>query len=182
VLTPRDFLQLGTRAAVDQALSRLVKRGELRRLTRGVYQRPQVHPKLGLLAPSSEAVAHAVTQSQATRLLPSGAYAANLLRLSEQVPAQAVYLTDGPSRTLRFGNQEVTLKHASPRRMQFASQGTGLVREALRYLGPDHVTPERLQSLQATLRPETRSALLQDLPYAPAWMHPYLRALAEEGA
>ena len=35
------FAQLGSRAAVNKALSRMVLRGSLERVTRGVYMRPQ---------------------------------------------------------------------------------------------------------------------------------------------
>lgn len=41
VFTPSDFLDVAGRAAVDQALSRLVKSGALRRLTRGLYDYPR---------------------------------------------------------------------------------------------------------------------------------------------
>lgn len=60
VFTPSDFLPLAGRAAVDQALSRLVKNGKLRRLARGLYDFPKVHPQLGLLAPAPDDVAQAL--------------------------------------------------------------------------------------------------------------------------
>jgi hypothetical protein len=41
------------------------------------------------------------------RLPPSGAYAANLLGLSEQVPAKVVFLTDGATRAARIGSTTI---------------------------------------------------------------------------
>src|SRR5262249_31159129 len=101
VFVPGDFLDLGSREAVDLALHRFARKGTIRRLARGVYDFPKEHPVLGLLAPSADAVARALAGRDRTRLQPAGAYAANIFGLSEQVPAKAVFLTDGPSRTVK---------------------------------------------------------------------------------
>src|SRR5450631_3993768 len=92
VFVPADFLGIGSREAVDLALHRLARKGTLRRLARGVYDFPKEHPVLGPLSPSAEAVARAMAGRDHTRLQPAGAYAANALGLSEQVPAKAVFL------------------------------------------------------------------------------------------
>jgi len=98
-LTPSAFLDLGSRPVVAMALTRLVRRGALKRVSRGVYVYPKQNKLLGELAPSPQEVAEALARRGGERLLPSGAQAANLLGLSEQVPAKIIYLTDGPSRT-----------------------------------------------------------------------------------
>jgi len=113
VFTPRQFAHLGTRAAVDQVLSRLQRTGQIRRLARGVYEFPKVHPKIGVLSPSPEAVAKAMAERTGSRISVSGAKAANLLGLSTQVPMQNVFWTEGPSRTVRIGNRTVTLNRTS---------------------------------------------------------------------
>jgi predicted transcriptional regulator of viral defense system len=97
VLTPRDFLGLGSRAAVDQALSRLCRDGQLRRVGRGLYALPRRHPLFGELSVGSDAIAHALADRDALRLQPAGAYAANQLGLTEQVPMRLLFLTDGES-------------------------------------------------------------------------------------
>src|SRR6266550_4574697 len=98
VFVPSDFLDLGSREAVDLALHRLVRKGTIRRLARGVYDFPKEHPVLGLHWPSADDVARALAGRDRTRLQPAGAYAANLLGLSDQAPAKAIFLTDGPAR------------------------------------------------------------------------------------
>src|SRR5258708_29981463 len=103
VIVPGDFLDLGSREAVDLALHRLARKGTIRRLARGVYDFPKEHPVLGPLTPSADAVARALAGRDRTRLQPAGAYAANALGLSEQVPAKAVFLPDGPTRTVQIG-------------------------------------------------------------------------------
>jgi hypothetical protein len=165
---------------VDLTLHRLTKKGTIRRLARGVYDYPKYHPVLGRLNPSADAIAKAVAGRDRARLQPAGAYAANLLGLSEQVPARAVFLTDGPSRTVRIGSMTVQLRQTTPRNMAAAGRLSGLVIQAFRALGRQHVTPERIAHLKRTLPADKRRALLKDLPLAPAWMHPILRALAKE--
>jgi hypothetical protein len=182
VFVPADFLDLGSREAVDIALHRLARKETIRRLARGVYDFPKQHPVLGLLSPSAEAVARAIAGRDRTRLQPAGAYAANALGLSEQVPAKAVFLTDGPSRTVKIGPTTIQLKRTTARNMAAAGRLSGLLIQALRELGKEHVTPDRREHLKRTLPADKRRELIKDLKLAPAWMHPIFRELAEEDA
>jgi hypothetical protein len=182
VFVPADFLDLGSRDAIDIALHRLARKRTIRRLARGVYDFPKQHPVLGLLSPAAEAVARALAGRDRTRLQPAGAYAANALGLSEQVPAKAVFLTDGPSRTVKIGPTTIQLRRTTARTMAAAGRLSGLLIQALRELGKEHVTPERRAYLKRTLPADKRRELLKDLKLAPAWMHPIFRELAEEEA
>jgi len=179
VFVPADFLHIGSREAVDVALHRLARQGIIRRLARGVYDFPKEHPVLGPLAPSAETVARALAGRDRTRLQPAGAYAANALGLSEQVPAKAVFLTDGPARTVQIGPTTIQLRRTTPKNMEAAGRLSGLLIQALRELGQEHVTPERRDHLKRTLPADKRRELLKDLRLAPAWMHPIFRELAE---
>ena len=98
VFTPKHFQGLGSGAAIDSALRRLRAAGVIRQLARGLYDYPKQHAILGDVAPSADAIARALVVRDAIRLQPSGAYAANVLGLSEQVPSRIVFLTDGPAR------------------------------------------------------------------------------------
>jgi hypothetical protein len=182
VFVPADFLGLGSREAVDVALHRLVRSGTIRRLARGVYDFPKEHPVLGPLQPSAEAVARALAGRDRTRLQPAGAYAANALGLSDQVPAKAVFLTDGPSRMVTIGSTTIQLRRTTARNMAAAGRLSGLLIQALRELGKEHVTPERRAHLKRTLPAKERRELIKDIRLAPAWMHPIFRELAEEEA
>ena len=180
MFVPANFLDLGSREAVDTALHRLARKGTIRRLARGVYDFPKEHPVLGPLQPSAEAVAKALAGRDHTRLQPAGAYAANALGLSEQVPAKAVFLTDGPSRTVKIGSTTIQLRRTTAKNMAAAGRLSGLLIQALRALGKEHVTPERRAHLKRTLPAKKRKELIKDTRLAPAWMHPIFRELAEE--
>ena len=179
VFSPSTFLQLGSRRAVDVALHRLVKDGKVRRLTRGLYDYPQQHRVFGVIAPSPDEVAKAIAGKNAMRVQPSGAYAANLLGLSEQVPAKIVFLTEGRAKRVRIGRQEIVLKRTSPRNMATAGRLSGLIIQALRYLGREHVDDKTLARLKQKLGDADTRTLLKDLAYAPAWIGDILRRLAQ---
>lgn len=180
VFTPGALLDLGTPHMVGMTLLRLARAGDIRRLARGLYDFPKTHPKLGTLSPSIDDIAKALTGKHRIRLQPAGAYAANLLRLSEQVPARVVFLTDGPSRKVRVGNRTIELRHTSPRNMAAAGRTSGLVIAALRELGQHHVTRARIAHLRELLSKSDRTRLLKDLSLAPVWMHPFLRFIAAD--
>lgn len=179
--TPADFADLGGTAAVWTALHRLAQRGIIRRLAQGLYDFPRNHPELGRLSPNPEAVATALARGRHIRIQPSGAYAANLLGLSEQVPARIVFLTDGAPRRIRVGNQEIVLRRTTPRNMATAGRISGTVIQALRYIGKDRITPAHRQSLMRRLSAAEKQQLFKDRLYAPGWMRPLLEKIGGEG-
>lgn len=182
VFVPADFLEFGSRQSIDIALHRLARKGTIRRLARGVYDYPKQHRVLGPLQPSAETVARAIAGRDYTRLQPAGAYAANTLGLSDQVPAKAVFLTDGPSRTVKIGATTIQLRRTTAKNMAAAGRLSGLLIQALRELGQDHITPARRAHLKRTLPASKRRELIKDIRLAPAWMHAIFRELAEDKA
>jgi len=181
VFTPDSFAAMGSRSAIDKALQRMVKRGELRRLSRGLYDKPRHDDLLGTLWPSVDAIVKAVASKDRIRTQPAGVYAANLLGISDQVPAKVVLLTDGISRTVQAGPMKISFKRTTPRQMAAAGRLSGLLIQAFRSLGAPHVSHTRIQRLRQTLPQEERSKVLQDLALAPAWMRPLLREVARMG-
>lgn len=180
VFVPTAFLSFGSRQAVDIVLHRLVRKGTIRRLARGIYDFPKEHPKLGKLLPSPEKIAEALVGRDCTRIQPTGAYAANILGLSEQVPAKVVFLTDGPSRIVKIGTTTIQLRRTTPKNMAIAGRLSGLLVQALRELGKEHITSERIEHLKRTIPLNARQELLKDIRFAPEWMHSIFKELAQE--
>jgi len=179
VFTSRHFSAIGTPHAVLMSLIRLRKKRIIRRLARGLYDYPKQHPKLGTLAPTPEAIAQALADRDSTRIQPSGAFAANRLGLSEQVPMRVVFLTDGSSKKIRVGRQEIVLKHTTPRNMATAGTTSGVVIQALRHLGQKHVDGKVVARLRRRLNHKDRKQLLQNLSFAPAWIAAWMRSIAK---
>lgn len=182
VFVPADFLELGSRASIDVALHHLTREGTIRRLARGVYDYPIEHPVLGKLMPEAENIAKAFAGRDQIKLQPAGAYAANVLGLSEQVPAKAVFLTDGPSRTVKIGPMTIQLRQTTAKNMAAAGRLSGLLIQAFRELGKDHITPERIAHLKKKLPLDKRRQITKDIKLAPAWMRQLFLEIAEEQA
>ena len=180
VFTPNHFKDLGSRDAVASALKRHKQSGLIRQLARGVYDYPKIDPELGLLEPSTDDIAQALAGRDATRLQPSGAYAANLLGLSTQVPTKIVYLTDGRPRTVQLGKRQITLKQTTPRNMATAGKISGLVIQALRHLGSRDVDAATIEAVKKRLSAADRKRLLADIRHAPAWIADIIRKVAAE--
>ena len=178
VFTPADFLDLGSRNAVDLALSRRARGGNIRKLARGLYDTPRIDAALGALAPSTDDIANALRDRDGARLQAAGAHAANLLGLSDQVPVRVVFLTDGRSRTVRLGRRQIVLTHTTPKQMATAGRVSGTVIQALRWLGQRHVTPDTVAAVRRRLSDADRQQLLRDIRYAPAWIAAIFRDLA----
>ncbi|MGA9670653.1 MAG: DUF6088 family protein, partial [Terracidiphilus sp.] len=184
IFTPKDFVDLGSRAAVDQALLRLKKDGSqglrIRRLARGLYDYPRRHPVMGILSPDPDAVARALAKRTGSRLMPSASKAANMLGLSTQVPAQNVYLTDGRSKTVKVGKQVVRLKHAAPSKMAFADSPNANVMQALRSIGRKNVGDDVVKQIARAVPRKTKDDFIRLSPVAPDWTRPIMKRIASE--
>ena len=162
------LMKFGTRAAVDQALSRLVKKGVLTRVGRGLYARPKRSPYVGEVPPKLMEVVKAKAGKAIVQV--NGAESARRLGLSTQVPAKAVFLTDGPGRHFNIGELEVTLKHVAPGKLLLAGRPAGLAISAFWYLGKNELNTEIVEKVKAFLPPEEFAALRNELPSMPIWM------------
>lgn len=178
MLSTSDFLDLGSRAAVDQALSRSTRAGLLRKVARGLYDLPRVDPVFGAAASSADEVAKALARRDGVRIQPSGAHAANILGLSTQVPVRTVFLTDGPSKTVSLGKRKVVLKHVSSRSMATAGSLSGVVIHALLWIGRRGVDDAAITTLRRRLNEADKKRLLKDIRYAPAWVAERMRQIA----
>lgn len=177
VFTKSHFLDLGYPKTIAKTLERLADSGEIRRLARGLYDYPEKHPTLGELPANYERIAQALAGRDSLKIQPSGTYAANLLGLTEQVPARIVFLTDGPNRTVQINKQQIVLKRTTPKNMATAGRVSGLVIQALRHLGQDHVDDRIISMLKKRLSRDDKRQLINDLRYAPVWIGAIFRQL-----
>lgn len=178
VFSPAFFDDLAGRGTVSSVLKRHTDAGTFRNLARGLYDYPKIDPQLGPLLPSADDIAKALAGRDEIRLQPSGAYAANKLGLSTQVPMKVVYLTDGPSRNVQIGNRQIQLRHTTPRNMAAAGRISGMVIQALKYLGKDQVDDNVIAILDQRLDNAARKQLMKDIRSAPAWIADIFRKLA----
>lgn len=178
--TPKDFLDLASRGTVDMTLTSLLADGTIRRLARGLYDYPQYSELLEqMTAPDLDAVAQALARRYRWTIIPAGPMAANLLGLSTQVPARAVYISDGPTRTMTIGKRRINFKNARPKETGVASVRAGGVIQALRHLGQRAVDKAVIRKLRAILGAKDRRALLRDARQSSDWIYAAAREIAE---
>ena len=183
VFIPKDFLDLGSRDAADQSLSRLVKSGEIQRLGRGLYHFPWMNERLGIpLGPDLDEIADALGRQTGSRVVPSGAVAANRLGLSTQVPAKPVYLSDGRSRQVRIGSTVIQIRHAAPKELPVGSRTSAMVFQSLRHLGQVAVDDQVVAQLRRVLSPKQRQELLRDARYTTDWIAAVVRQIVQDEA
>jgi len=171
--TQKHFSDLGSSDSIRKALSKLEKANFIRRLAFGLYDYPRTHEELGEMPAKVENVIKAITEKELTKFQPSGAYAANLLGLSEQVPAKIVILTEGSSKKIKIGNVEISFKKTTPKNMATAGTVTGLVIQALRFIGKEKITDEIRNKLKKTVtEKESLKRLKLDIEkgLAPDWI------------
>lgn len=164
----RELLHLGTRAGIDQALSRLAARGQLLRAARGVYVLP-VTTRFGNRPPSVEKVVEAFAATRGETIAAHGAAAANALGLTTQVPVRTIFLTSGLSRTLELGSRSVELRHTPLSRLALAGSAAGNVIRALEWMGPE-AAPGALPELSKRLPAEVLAAVRGARSQMPTWL------------
>ncbi|GBQ64631.1 hypothetical protein AA103196_0924 [Ameyamaea chiangmaiensis NBRC 103196] len=167
-VSAKGLLHLGNRAAIDQALSRLVERGQLMRAGRGVYLRP-ISSRFGIRSPSVQQAVEALASQRGEVIVSSGAAAANTLGLTTQVPVRSVYLTSGRSRTMSLGKQVVELRHAPRWQLALANRPAGEAVRALAWLGPEKAEAA-LKALKRKLPSTTFQELVAVAPQLPTWL------------
>ena len=172
LISAKELLHLGTRAAVDQALKRLEQRKELMRLSRGAYVRP-VATRFGTRVPAAEKIIASIAASHAETIVNHGAAAANALGLTTQVPTKLVYLTSGRNRCLHLGGQVVEMKHAPMWMLLPSHRAAGEVVRALAWIG-QHGVAEALGKLKQTLPLSTVQELVTLRPALPSWMAEFI--------
>lgn len=187
VWTPGDFVDLSNRDAVDKLLQRLAAAGDLRRIDRGLYDRPAINRLTGRpTAPDYRAVVRAVARRDKARYVVDGMTAANDLGLTNAVPAKVEVLTDSRLKPIKLGNQEIRFKVAAPSRLYWAGRPAMRVVQALHWLHDVLGNEEESARVAGVLDrilgdpkhgPPIRDDLRKGFSALPIWMQEYLRPL-----
>lgn len=180
VFAPKDFLDLGARAIVDQALSRLTRQGIIRRLDRGVYDFPKQHAILGNLSPEPKGLARATASKAANKVVASGASAANTLGLSTQVPVKPTFVTNGPTRVKKIAGRTVIFKHAKVPVFENVSDTANLTLQALAHLGKNNIDSSVLTRCANTLTDRDVRGLIAHVDRTPSWLAEVILKIKKE--
>ena len=166
----KDFAELGDYDSLKKALTRLEKKGEIMRVTRGIYAIPEQSELLGTLTPSYDKVIREIVARDKAKVIPTGSYAKNVLGLSTQVPMKVVYLTSGSPRKLQIGKMTVIFKRTSPKNLASKGELSTLVIQALKTIRKDNVTEYEIKKIVDVLKKENPKHLEHDIKLTPRWI------------
>jgi len=177
--TTNRFLKFGSRAAVDKAISRLVKDGMMDRVVRGVFVRPKKSRFVDKVMPGVSRIIEVIAKDRGEVVQIHGAEAARRFKLSTQMPVKPIYYTSGPSREIQVGKLTAKLMHTSNcRKLQHAGKNPGLALAALWYLGKEQVSAETIHHIQEGLSAEEFETLRSTS--MPGWMSHAIETYSKE--
>ena len=177
----KDFARLASRGAIDIALHRLLAKGTIRRVMRGIYDYPRYSDLLDDdVSPDIDQVAGTLARKFGWRIQPSGSAAQNLLGLSTQVPAAYIYLSDGPDRSYDIRGTTLKFKHTALKEAGFRHRESALIVQALKSLGSDRMKPRIIAKVRRWLDPKLREKILADTSTATGWVYAAIRQICRE--
>ncbi|HPA11470.1 MAG TPA: DUF6088 family protein [Treponemataceae bacterium] len=169
--TPKDFLDLGSQEAVWQTLSRLVEKGLIRKVLRGVYEYPvKSRIQEGYVSPSPDTVAQAIARTNGWTILPDENTAMTILGLTTQISARWIYLTDGPNKKYSMDTLTIEFKRAPLRETSKLSRNSAILVHGIKGLGMDHINDESLNKLAAYLPPSGWKKTIQECRIVNGWV------------
>jgi len=178
VFVAPDFADIADTATIRQGLKRLYQSGIIRRIIRGIYEKPKYSKLLDeYVAADPDAVAKALARCYHWTIAPCGNTALNLLGLSTQVTAVWSYISDGPYKTYEWNSTKLEFKHRTNKEITGLSYMTSLVIQALKTLGRTNVTPEIIQTLSEKLSEDEKRACLKEATESTDWVYDTIRKM-----
>lgn len=177
--SPKSFLDIGGRSAVDKALARMTRDGAIDRVARGIYARPKTSRYFGSVRPALMDILRAIAKANGETLSVHGAEAVRALGLTTQSPVRHVFLTTGRSRRLDIDGSTVELQHTRAANLRLAGTQAGLAIVALLYLGQERVTEEVMSTIKKRIAATEWHRLEDELPRLPSWIASLVHAAAK---
>jgi len=181
VFVTSDFADIASTAAINMSLSRLEGSGSIRRILRGVYDKPRFSRLLNeLVAADPSKVAYAIARKNRWSIIPMGDTALNMLRLSTQVPAVWQYVSDGPYKEYSYDNVHILFRRTANKEATGYSFMTGLIIQGLRALGKDRVNEDVISTLRQQLSSDEKRTLMVEAQGTTAWIFNYIKEICKE--
>ena len=173
-----DFVDISDKTSVNAYLARLVDEGLIRRVLRGVYDKPEYNDFLGeYVAPAPDKVANALARNFGWTIVPCGDTALNLLGLSTQVPAEWVYVSDGTYKKYTYDNTTIEFKRTTNKEVSKLSYKTALTVQALKALGKEKIDDIVINRLTKLLTADEKKTMIEEAKAATSWIYEYIKLI-----
>ena len=176
-----DFSDMAGTDPINKALSRLCEAGTIRRVLKGIYDKPSYSEFLGeYFPPNIEKVVEAIARKYNWTVAPSGEIALNKLHLSTQVPDNYSYVSDGPYRKYKIGNYLVEFKHCANKEISGKSYITIIVIQAIKSIGKDRIQPKDISILSDLLPEEEKKKILREAMTTTPWIYGVIKEVCKK--
>ncbi|SCP99496.1 DUF6088 family protein [Anaerobium acetethylicum] len=176
-----DFADIATVPAINMALARLMEENKIKRIMRGVYEKPRYSKLLNeFVATDTEKVAYAIARNYNWSIAPAGDTALNLLKLSTQVPAVWLYVSDGPYKEYKYDDIKIKFKHISNKETSGLSYITALTIQAIRAIGKGKVTEREIDILKSVLTDNDKRKIMEEAKGTTAWIYDVIKKIIRE--
>ena len=180
VFVPVDFAEITDNAKIATTLSRLEAENKIRRIMRGVYDKPEYSEFLcEYISPSPNKVAEAIARNFGWTIVPCGDTALNILGLSTQVPAVWVYVSDGTYKRYSFGNTTIVFKRTTNKDISRLSYKTALVIQSIKALGKDNVDSTVIQKISSFLTQQDKDKMIKEAKISTSWIYEIIKTVCK---
>ena len=180
VFSTVDFADVIENSRVGVILSRLEEDGVIRRVMRGIYDKPVYNDFLKeYIAPSPSLVAEALARNLGRTIVPCGDTALNILGLSTQVPAAWSYVSDGTYKEYTYDNTTIKFKRTTNKEISKLSYKTALIVQALKALGKDNIDDTIINKLKNDLTAEEKATALLEAKAATSWIYEFIKQICK---
>lgn len=171
----KDFREINNSQVVTLELSRLYKKGKIKRLTKGKYFVP-VKSKFGELGPSERQVLDSVIKDNGGYF--AGTMALNRIGVTTQVPSEILVRGARSTRSQKIGKLKIRFEQQGMKNVKFMKSNITDIIEALRLLrntpdGDAKLTIDRVSSLLKDYSQSDINTLVE----ASYSVRPFVRAL-----
>lgn len=176
-----DFTHITSYDCANMVLLRMEKAKKLRRIIRGVYEKPDFNEFLGeYVSPSPDKVAKAVARNFGWTIVPCGDTALNALGLSTQIPTVWLYVSDGPYKSYSFDNTTIEFKHTTNKDISKFGYKTSLIIQALKALGKENIDDSVISKLRSGLTDKEKAVMVAEAKTATAWIYEYIKTICRD--
>ncbi len=176
-----DFSDLGSATAIEQSLSRLVKKQRIRRVMRGIYDYPIFSKLLNKnISPDIEQVAQALARKFGWTIQISGNTALNILGLSTQISGKYLYLCDGKSTSYLIGQQELRFKKSTLKDVGLKYSESSLIVQAIKTLDKKTLEEQERSIINNYFDEKTKNKILKDTRYTTSWIYEEIKRIFKD--
>ena len=174
-----DFTDIADYQNAKKCLLRLEEGKFVRRVLRGVYDKPYFS---GLLnessSPDLEEISRAIARNYSWKIAPTGATSLNLLGFSAQVVSSYEYYSSGQYKNYEVGKMTIRFLHRSSKELLYLSYESALVVSAIKELGIG-IDDETVAKIRHRLSERSRAVLLEESAHVTKWIYEVIKRICQ---